>query len=54
MSGEVDRHERGPRWPERGEWVRLWPLPVEVPEWAGFSIVMVVLVALLIVSLVAF
>lgn len=57
MSGNVDRRGRNfwdPSWPERGQYIRLWPTRLEIPEWAAFGIVVAVCVALLIVSVVAF
>lgn len=54
MSGEVSRRERPPWKPERGQYVRLWPTRIAVPEWAGFTIAMAFCIALLIVALVAF
>ena len=49
MSGSVDRRERPPWRPERGQYVRIWGTSLAVPEWIGFTIVMLV-VALLIVA----
>lgn len=54
MSGQVDRRERGPWRPERGQYVRFPGTTLAIPEWAGFTLVVIVAVALLVVAIVAF
>jgi hypothetical protein len=54
VSGEINRRERPPWRPERGQCVRIWGTNVTVPEWAAFTLAMAVCVALLIIALVAF
>lgn len=54
MSGEVNRRERAPWKPQRGQYIRLWPTSLAVPEWAAFTLAMAVCIALLIIALVAF
>jgi hypothetical protein len=33
--------------PERGQYVRLWPTRIAVPEWAGFTIAMLFIAAMI-------
>ena len=49
---EVDRRERPPWRPERGELIRIPGTTIAVPEWAGFCLVLAVAIALLIIAIV--
>ena len=51
MTGDVDRRERGPWKPEKGKYVRIWPLRVEVSEPVGIVLAVVVGVPVLAVLL---
>lgn len=51
---DIERRERAPWKPERGQYVRVWGTRIAVPEWAGFTVAMAVCIALLIVALVLF
>jgi hypothetical protein len=51
---EIDRRQRPPWKPQRGELIRVPGTTLAIPEWAGFCIVVAACVALLIVALVAF
>jgi hypothetical protein len=53
MSGEMSHRERPPWRPERGQRVRIIGT-LSVPEWAAFTVAMLVCIALLVVALVAF
>jgi hypothetical protein len=50
---EIDRRQRPPWKPERGQYVRVIGT-VSVPEWAAFTVAMAACIALLIISLVVF
>lgn len=48
---EIDRREQAPWKPQRGEFIRLPGTTLAIPEWAGFTVVLAIVVALLILAL---
>ena len=51
---EIERRERPPWRPARGERIGLPGTTLSIPEWAGFVIVLAVCIALLVIFLTAF
>jgi hypothetical protein len=51
---DIERRQRPPWKPQRGELIRLPGTTLAVPEWAAFTVVMVFCLVLLIIALIAF